>query len=413
MNNLWLGIETSCDDTACAVLLETENSAEILSNELYSQIDEHKAWGGVVPELASRAHLEKIVPVVETALQKAKEKAGVELADIGQIAFTRCPGLMGSLLVGANFALGLAKDLEIAAYGIHHLEGHLAAALLNQSLNPPSNGVSLTETPFSPPVFSARRADEGNLNPPNLAVNVNTSPILRPSLEPPFAALIVSGGHTELYLVKDNFEYVSLGRTRDDAAGEAFDKCGKIMGLGYPAGAEISRLASGGDPHFYEFPRALQFSSLRAENATRNRKADEFLETMANLHKEEFSFSGLKTAVSRYISEHGEKFVQENMPNICASLQEAIVDILSQKAVTAAEKAGVGSLVLGGGVSANARLRELLQERCDKKGLRLIYPQKELCTDNGAMIAYAAILRKRKGKLEREVKVKSWNPLAE
>jgi len=312
------------------VLRENEGSIEILSNCLYSQIDEHKAWGGVVPELASRAHLEKIVPVLEQALAEAK--TGIE--EIGLIAFTKGPGLIGSLLVGANFAQGLAKDLNIDCYGINHLEGHICSALLFVG--------ALPATP----------------------------------LQGSDIALIVSGGHTELVLAKPNFEYVSIGKTRDDAAGEAFDKSGKILGLGYPAGAEISRLAKNGDRNFHVFPRALsEANSL------------------------DFSFSGLKTAVLRYVQAKGEEFVKEHIADICASLQEAIADILSLKAVNAARKYGVENIILCGGVSANYRLRELLAERAEKNGLNLICPPPSLCTDNGAMIAAAAIFRKRAGVL--------------
>jgi len=337
---IWLGIESSCDDTACAVLEERENSIEILSNCLYSQIDEHKAWGGVVPELASRAHLEKIIPVAEQAI----EEANINMEDIGQIAFTRTPGLMGSLLVGALFAQGLAKDLGIKSYGINHLEGHICSALL-----------------------------------PNSQFSILNSQLV---------ALIVSGGHTELVLVKPNFEYVSIGCTRDDAAGEAFDKSGKVLGLGYPAGVEISRLAKNGDKNFYEFPRALN-------------EANSF----------EFSFSGLKTAVLRYVQTHSEEFVKEHIADICASLQEAVADILSLKTVRAAKKYGVENIILCGGVSANYRLRELLSEHSERSNLNFICPEPSLCTDNGAMIAAAAILRKRAGVLDENKEIRAWNPL--
>ncbi|MCL2284093.1 MAG: tRNA (adenosine(37)-N6)-threonylcarbamoyltransferase complex transferase subunit TsaD [Fibromonadales bacterium] len=316
MNNIWLGIETSCDDTACAVLRDNGGFVEILSNCLYSQIDEHKAWGGVVPELASRAHLEKIVPVLRQALEEAK----INVEDIGQIAYTQSPGLMGSLLVGINFARGLAKDLGIKCYGVNHLDGHICSALLNSQLS---------------------------------------------TLNSQLMALIVSGGHTELVLVN---EKVIVGKTRDDAAGEAFDKSGKILGLGYPAGAAISKLAKNGDKNFHEFPRALS-------------DANSF----------DFSFSGLKTAVLRYVQAKGEEFVKEHMADICASLQEAIADVLSLKAVNAAKKHGIENLILCGGVSANYRVRELMAERAAKNGLNLICPSPELCTDNGAMIAAAAI----------------------
>jgi N6-L-threonylcarbamoyladenine synthase len=336
---IWLGIESSCDDTACAILRENEESIEILSNCLYSQIDEHKAWGGIVPELASRAHLEKIAPVLEQALEQAK----TSIENIEQIAFTASPGLMGSLLVGANFAQGLSKDLGIECYGINHLEGHICSAMLAKG--------------------------------EQLAVGS-------------FIALIVSGGHTELVLLKPGFEYTSIGKTRDDAAGEAFDKSGKLLGLGYPAGAEISRLAENGNKNFCEFPRALnEATSL------------------------DFSFSGLKTAVSRYVQTKGKEFVEENIADICASLQEAIADILSLKAVNAAKKNNAENLILCGGVSANNRLRELLAERAAKNGINLICPPLALCTDNGAMIAAAAIFRKRAGMLAKNIEVKAWNDL--
>jgi N6-L-threonylcarbamoyladenine synthase len=334
---LWLGIESSCDDTAVAVLEENGKCIKILSNCLYSQIDEHKAWGGVVPELASRAHLEKIVPVVEQSL----ETAGVEIEDIERIAFTARPGLIGSLLVGANFAQGLARDLGIECYGINHLEGH---------------------------IYSAFAGMERPLN--------------------SFMALIVSGGHTELVLAKPNFEYVCIGKTRDDAAGEAFDKSGKLLDLGYPAGAEISKLAKNGNKNFFEFPRALN-------------EATSF----------EFSFSGLKTAVIRYVQTKDEAFIKEHIADICASLQEAIADILSLKAVNAAKKNNVENLILCGGVSANYRLRELLAERAEKNGINLICPNPQLSTDNGAMIAITAIFRKRAGMLVKNNEVKAWNDL--
>ncbi|MDR0518321.1 MAG: tRNA (adenosine(37)-N6)-threonylcarbamoyltransferase complex transferase subunit TsaD [Fibromonadaceae bacterium] len=341
--SLWLGIESSCDDTACAVLQDCGDSIKILSNSLYSQIDEHKAWGGVVPELASRAHLEKIIPVLKQALAEAK----ISIEEIGQIAFTRAPGLMGSLLVGASFAQGLAKDLGTEAYGINHLEGHIYSAML------PEHSL----------LCSGAKGVEG-------------------------IALIVSGGHTELLLVKKSFEYACIGKTRDDAAGEAFDKSGKILGLGYPAGAEISRLAKNGDRNFYEFPRALN-------------EAASF----------EFSFSGFKTAVSRYVQAKGKDFVEEHIADICASLQEAIADILSLKAVNAAKKTGMNHVLLCGGVSANGRLRELLSERCKEAGMNFIFPELELCTDNGAMIAAAAIFRERAGMLFAGGQVRAWEPL--
>jgi len=335
---IWLGIESSCDETACAVLRDENGETRILSNPLYSQIPEHNLWGGVVPEIAARAHLEKISPIAQTALIEA----GLPFQALDAIAFTCGPGLMGPLLVGASFARGLARDLGIPAYGINHLEGHMAAAWLSE-----------------------------------------------PALEPPYLALTVSGGHTELVQVEPGFSYTLLGRTRDDAAGEAFDKCGKLLGLGYPAGAAIGRLAQQGNPKFHTFPRALKHD-------------DNF----------EFSFSGLKTAVLRYTQTHEPSWLQENLPHICASLQDAIVDILAHKTIAALKRTGLRRLVLCGGVSANTALRERLAGYCAPRGILFARPAPELCTDNGAMIAGAAILRHRVGMLNNHAEVKPWLPLA-
>ncbi len=336
---IWLGIESSCDETACAVLEDTGNEVKIRSNTLYSQIKEHAVFGGVVPEVAAREHLQKIASIVSEAVCQA----GVSLSDIDCIAFTAGPGLMGPLLVGASFARGLSMDLQIPAYGINHLEGHLAAAWLSAQ-----------------------------------------------DLEPPFLTLTVSGGHTELVFEEPDFKYTSLGRTRDDAAGEAFDKCGKLLGLQYPAGATIGRLAKNGNRNFFDFPRALKTK-----------------------HNNEFSFSGLKTAVLRYTETHTPEFIQEHLSDICASLEEAIVDILVFKTALALKQTHSKTLVVGGGVSANARLRETLLAHCEKRGIRLCVPDFSLSTDNGAMIAAAAIRRYRKGLLQNISEVKPWMPLAE
>ena len=316
---IWLGIESSCDETACAVL--QDDPVKVLSNPLYSQIDEHALYGGVVPEIAARAHLQKISPIAEAAVKEA----GIELKDIDAIAYTTGPGLMGPLLVGASFAKGLARDLQIPAYGMNHLEGHLA---------------------------------------------------------PPFLTLTVSGGHTELVLEEPGFKYTSIGRTRDDAAGEAFDKCGKLLGLKYPAGATISRLGKDGNRKFVDFPRALHVH----DNC-------------------EFSFSGLKTAVLRYTETHDPEFIQKNLGDICASLEDAIVDSLVTKTITALKKTKMKTLVVGGGVSANAWLRT-------QHGILFCIPERSLSTDNGAMIAAAAIRRKLQGKLVSVNEVKPWMPLA-
>jgi N6-L-threonylcarbamoyladenine synthase len=332
---IWLSIESSCDETAVAVLRDDGSVVRVLANPLYSQGAEHAAWGGVVPESASRSHLHQIVPIA----QEAVRKSGVPLAEIDAVAYTRGPGLMGSLLVGANFARGLATALGKPAYGIHHIEGHIAGAWLSHQ-----------------------------------------------ELRPPFVALTVSGGHTELLLVEEPFRYTLLGGTRDDAAGEAFDKCGKLLGLGYPAGAAVGRRAQGGDPCFVDFPRALKNS--------------------ASL---ELSFSGLKTAVLRFVETHGNDFVEAHKASICASLQEAIVDILAYKAGLALKKTGAKTLVLSGGVSANAALRGRLFELCQKRGFSFASPELAYCTDNAAMIGAAAILRHRQGALpQEETPVTAW-----
>jgi len=332
---IWLGIESSCDETACAVV---RSDMQVLANPLYSQIKEHRTFGGVVPEIAARAHLEKITPIFEESLLKA----GITLQDIDAIAYTRGPGLMGPLLVGASFAQGLALDLGIPAYGVNHLEGHIAAAFLSN-----------------------------------------------PDLQYPFVALTVSGGHTELMLVENGQKFTLLGRTRDDAAGEAFDKCGKLLGLGYPAGPVVSKLASEGNRKHVQFPQGL-----RGDDSC------------------DFSFSGLKTSVLRYCEERTVDELQTEMTHICASLEEAIVRILVRKSELALKRTQAPALVLCGGVSANRYLRAELAKACEKKGVRFAVPDFAYCTDNGAMIAAAAILREKQGILEVQKEVKPWLPLA-
>lgn len=334
---IWLGIESSCDETACAIL--RDDPLEILSNPLYSQIQEHAKYGGVVPEVAARAHLEKITTICQEAISEAK----ISLQDIDAIAFTRGPGLMGPLLVGASFARGLARDLNIPAYGINHLEGHLSAAWLTEQ-----------------------------------------------DLEPPYLTLTVSGGHTELVVEEPGFKYTLLGRTRDDAAGEAFDKSGILIGLQYPAGSTIGKLAKGKNRKFHHFPRALK-----------------------NEDSGEFSFSGLKTAVRRFVESNSPEFIQENLGDIAASLEDAIIDSLVSKTIWALKKTGLKTLIVGGGVSANGLLRERLGKYCENHGIRLAFPTLYNSTDNGAMIAAAAIRRARSGMLpETSTEVKPWLPLA-
>lgn len=315
-----LGIETSCDETACGIV---DDRLQVLANAVHSQIDLHAVYGGVVPEIAARAHLEKIGPIVRAAL----DSAGLDLAQIDRIAFTRGPGLLGPLLVGASFARALARSLGKPVTGVNHLEGHLASAFLEA-----------------------------------------------PDLEPPFLCLVVSGGHTEFVQVDPGLAYTPIGKTRDDAAGEAFDKSGKILGLGYPAGPLVARLAAGGRRDFLPLPRALD----RAGNS-------------------EFSFSGLKTAVLRYAQSADPETLRNQMPHICASLESAIVDVLVKKSAQTLERTGCDTLAVVGGVSANGHLRESMAAEGRKRGFRAIFPSPRLSGDNGAMIAALAQWRANRG----------------
>lgn len=311
-----LAIETSCDETAVGIV---DSDLKVYANELYSQIPEHAPYGGVVPEIAARTHFDRLAEMYQLALSKS----GLQIEQIDAIAFTRGPGLNGPLLVGAAFARGLAMDLGLPCYGVHHLEGHIAAAHLSY-----------------------------------------------PELRTPYICLTVSGGHTELTLVEEGFKFTSLGRTRDDAAGEAFDKSGKILGLGYPAGATIGRLGAEGNRKFHRFPRSY-----------------------LDKNTGEFSFSGLKTAVLRYREEHGDAFVEQNMKDICASLEAAIVDVLVDKSKWALDHCGVNQIVVCGGVSANKHLRFKFAEQQKRGRLQAFFPDFEFCTDNAAMIAGACQLR--------------------
>ncbi|MEO1172385.1 MAG: tRNA (adenosine(37)-N6)-threonylcarbamoyltransferase complex transferase subunit TsaD [Myxococcota bacterium] len=316
-----LGIETSCDETAAAVVGEgpAREGPALLSNIVSTQVETHRRFGGVVPEVASREHVVRIGAVVSRALEEAGS------APVDAVAVTRGPGLVGALLVGVQFAKGFALARGIPWIGINHLEGHLSAALL------------------------AERKPEY-----------------------PHVALVVSGGHTQLYWVEAFGQYTAIGGTRDDAAGEAFDKVAKMLGLGYPGGVAIDRLAATGDRNAIRLPRALD-----------TRTSDDF------------SFSGLKTAASNHLG--GRTLHGQELADFCASLQEAICDVLTKKAVRVARKRGARAVVLAGGVAANSRLRALLEERCDGKGLCAFLPPRPLCTDNAAMIAAAGWVRLRRG----------------
>lgn len=309
---LTLAIETSCDDTAAAVVAVERRC--VLSSIISSQNEVHSPYGGIVPELASRRHIEAIQPVVTAALDKAE----VALDNIELIAATQGPGLVGSLLVGFTFAKALALVRNIPCVGVDHLSGHLLSCLLE------------TDAP-----------------------------------DFPYTALIVSGGNTALFRVDSPNACIRLGRTRDDAAGEAFDKVAKMLGLGYPGGPIIARLAETGDPQAYSFPRAwLNKQSL------------------------DFSFSGLKTAV-RNVVPTGQNISARQISDVCASFQEAVVEVLVQKTILAARANTHQRVVLGGGVAANQHLRESMRRRCTQEGIRLFLPSPAYCTDNAAMIALA------------------------
>lgn len=316
---LVLGIETSCDETSASVLRD----GKVLSNVISSQLV-HKTYGGVVPELASRAHQRLIVEVVDEALRRAE----VTKEELNGIAATQGPGLVGALLVGLNFAKAMAYGLDVPFVGVNHMEGHLYSVFLSD-----------------------------------------------PQPAYPFVSLIVSGGHTMLVHVTAPFTLTILGQTRDDAAGEAFDKVAKMLNIGYPGGPAIDKLAKEGNPSAIKFPR-----------------------TFLSEDSYDFSFSGIKTSVLYFLKNNGlledpSRIDRKLLVDICAGFQEAVVDVLVAKTLNAAARLAVHDVALAGGVSANSRLRQRLQDECEKNNLRLFSPRMEYCMDNGAMIAYAGWMR--------------------
>ncbi len=331
---LVLGIESSCDETGVALVQwQDQGLPRLLSHALHSQIDMHQAFGGVVPELASRDHIRRVVPLTQTVL----EQSGQSLADIDVFAYTQGPGLAGALLVGAGVACALGAALDKPVLGVHHLEGHLLSPFLSTDKAP----------------------------------------------EFPFVALLVSGGHTQLMRVDSVGRYALLGESIDDAAGEAFDKSAKLMGLDYPGGAALALLAEQGNPQAFKLPRPLLHSG--------------------NL---DFSFAGLKTAVltqvQKMLAQHhlGADFAQLPLSQRCdlaASVQAAIVEVLVKKSLAALQQTGLMRLVVAGGVGANRSLREQLTAACGQRGIRVHYPDLQWCTDNGAMIALAAAMRLQAG----------------
>ena len=315
-----LGIESSCDETGVALVQAgASGTPRLLAHALHSQIDMHQAYGGVVPELASRDHIRRVLPLARQVMHEAN----ATLADIDVVAYTRGPGLAGALLVGAGVACSLAAALERPVIGVHHLEGHLLSPFLSAD----------------PPEF-------------------------------PFIALLVSGGHTQLMRVEDVGRYELLGETIDDAAGEAFDKSAKLLGLGYPGGPALARLAEFGDASTFTLPRPLLHSG-----------------------KLDFSFAGLKTAVRTKVLKLGSNVCEQDKAHLAAATQQAIVDVLVRKSVQALRETGLKRIVVAGGVGANALLREQLNRECAKRQIRVHYPELALCTDNGAMIALAAAMR--------------------
>ncbi len=317
-----LAIESSCDETSAAVVI---NGRKILSNVISSQIDIHKKFGGVVPEIASRKHVELVVPVIDQAL----EEADTTLERVDAIGVTYGPGLVGALLVGLSAAKGLAFSTGKPLIGVHHIEGHIAANYLENE-----------------------------------------------TLEPPFVCLVASGGHSHIVNVADYNKFEIMGRTRDDAAGEAFDKIARALGLGYPGGPLVDAQAKHGNCRAVEFPR-VHFNDGSFD----------------------FSFSGLKTAVLNYLNSMALKSNEINLPDVCASFQQAVVDVLVKNTVAAALEKGVRKVALAGGVAANSHLRSSMKAAVEQAGMKMYYPRPILCTDNAAMIGSAAYYEYKRGNI--------------
>ena len=315
-----LAIESSCDETAAAIVRDGRN---VLSNIISSQIDIHKLYGGVVPEIASRKHIEKVIQVVDEALCEAK----LTMKEIDAVAVTYGPGLVGALLVGVSAAKAIAFAHNKPLIGVHHIEGHISANYIENK-----------------------------------------------ELEPPFLCLVVSGGHTNLVIVKDYGEYEVLGKTRDDAAGEAFDKVARAIGLGYPGGPKIQKISEEGNKEAIAFPRAKVVDNPF-----------------------DFSFSGVKSAVLNYLNSCEMKGEEVNRADVAASFQEAVVDVLVSHTIEGAKRLGFSKIAMAGGVASNTALRTGMKEECEKRGFSFYYPSPVLCTDNAAMIGAAAYYDYKKG----------------
>ena len=319
-----LGMESSCDETSAAIIEAHDGILEIKSNIVASQIETHRLYGGVVPEIASRAHIEAVSSITREAL----ETAGITLSDVGCVAVTTHPGLIGALLVGVNFAKSLAFANNIPLVSVNHIHGHISAAYLSHT-----------------------------------------------DLKPPFLSVVVSGGHTCLYVCKGYNEFEQIGGTRDDAAGEAFDKIGRVIGMPYPGGAALDKLAHTGDKAAIKFPSPALRDSL------------------------DFSFSGIKTAALNYINSEKQKGEEINTADLAASYTETIVSAIVKQAEGGLKETGLDTLVLSGGVAANSHLRAALEKMCKKHGVRFVVPPMSLCGDNGAMIAASGYFEYEKGNL--------------